>query len=99
MEITRTLDGGALMLSLSGALDAEAELRLAAEWKNVEDSVTNLVIDMECVEYIESPCLRQILLAERMMQKRGSLTIIRAPENVRNVFRITGLSERLNILS
>lgn len=98
MEITRTLDGGALMLSFSGALDANAEPRLAAEWKSVDESVTHLVLDLEGVTYLESPCLRQIVLAEKMMQKRGTLTIVRVPDCVRDVFRITGLSERLNIL-
>ena len=64
------------------------------------ENIRNLVLDFEGVRYITSLCLRQLVLAQKKMTAAGgSLTLIRVPQNVREVLRITGLSERLDILS
>ena len=98
LEIVKTLDGTAAMLSLGGRLDFDGAPLFAAALNELEDSVTDLVLDLEGLDYISSCGLRQIVLAQKKMDERGSLTLIRLQPEVLEVLRMTGLAERLVIL-
>lgn len=99
MEIAKTVDGNAVMLSIEGMLDAESARMLGAEIAGLGEDTSELVLDLEGVEYITSLGLRQLVLADRAMRRRsGRLSLIRVSSAVTESLRICGLSERLNIL-
>lgn len=98
MEIGKIIDGNAVMLSLSGKLDALSAPAFAAAIAEVGERC-DLVIDLEGVSYVSSAGLRELVLAERKMAERGSFGMVNTPESVAEVLRMTGLFERLNILS
>lgn len=100
MEISKTVDGTAVMLSLSGWLDTGSAPQLQAAVAEIGAEVKDLVLDFEGVEYVSSSGLREVVLAERKMRRAGgTFTLIRVPLGVMDVFRMTGLDKRLNILS
>ncbi len=98
MEIGKTTDGNAVMLSLSGWLDALSAPALAAAVGEVGETC-DLVLDLEGLEYLSSMGLREIVRAQRKMSQKGSFTVVRVPQTVADVLRMTGLYGRLNILS
>ncbi len=98
MEITRTTDGNAVMLSVSGRLDALTAPKLAAAVGQIPDTA-DLVFDFEGLEYISSCGLREVVRAQKKTDGKGSFLIVRMPVGIEDVFRMTGLFERLNILS
>lgn len=99
MEITKTTDGNAAMLSLSGWLDEDGAPLLEQALGELGDSVAELVLDLEGLEYISSLGLRQLVLAQKKMMGRGTLTVIRPRQAVLDVLKQTGLYERLNVLA
>ncbi len=99
MSIEKTQEGSAVMLSLSGSLDALTAPELEKEVSALEEEITDLVLDFQGVEYLSSAGLRQIVRAQKRMKNRGNFMLVRVREDVMDVFLMTGLSERLNILS
>lgn len=96
MEIVKTVDGSAAMLSLSGKLDALSAPELFRAIEELGD-VADLALDLDGVDYITSSGLREIVRAQKKTDGKGSLTLINVSRDVADVFRITGLYERLNI--
>ncbi len=99
MEIVKTMDGNAAMLSLSGWLDTDGAARLSEALDGLEETVSDLVLDLDGLEYVTSMGLRQLVRAQRKMAQKGSLTIIRASSEVTDVLKMAGIYERLNVLS
>lgn len=98
MKITKTIDGNAAMLSLGGRLDASSAPLLTEELKQLSKNVTDLVFDLEELEYASTTGLRVFLVAQDMMSRRGSFTVIRPGSDVMDLLRTTGLAERIEIL-
>lgn len=98
MEIGKITDGNAVMLSLSGWLNTLAAPALAAAVGEISET-NDLVIDLEGLEYISSAGLREIVRAQKKMTGRGSFSIVNVPDGIADILRMTGLYERLNILS
>ena len=63
MTITKTKEGGRLVLSLAGRLDTTTAPQLDAELKQSLDGVTELVLDFAELAYLSSAGLR--VLQER----------------------------------
>lgn len=99
MEIQKTVDENAAMLSLSGWLDAFSAPALQEELKKLESSVTDLVLDLDGLQYASPAGLRTLVLAHKQMAEKGSCVLIRVRKEVMETLRMTGLSERLNIIS
>lgn len=98
MTIEKTYDDTAAMFSLSGWLDALSAPQLETALKELDAQITDLVLDCSKLEYVSSAGLRQFALAQKFMQKRGSLTLIHVNGDVADILRMTGLYERLQIL-
>lgn len=96
MQITKTVDGSAVMLSLKGRLDGDASL-LERELDSL-GTISDLVLDLEELEGVTSSGLRLFLVARSRMNGKGTLTLIHVPSSVRELFAVTGLEGRLNIL-
>lgn len=99
MEITKTTDGNAAMLSLSGRADVPSAERLAEELRSLEGTVTDLVLDLDGLDCMPTCLLAQLVYANELMSARGTLTVIRAPFDIVGTLKAVGLYERLNILS
>lgn len=98
MEITKTMDGNAAMLSLSGVLDKYSAPALSEALDGLGE-VGDLVLDLERLEDITTTGLGQIVKADKMMRGKGTFTIIRAPFAVMDKLRMSGLTERITVLS
>jgi len=98
MEIQKTEEGSAVLLTLKGELNAEAAAELERAIRGLNDGVTDLVLDFGGVTDISTPGLRLVALTSVDMQKRGSLTLLGVSPAVMDCFQRTGLDGRLTIL-
>ena len=97
MNIKKTQNGSALNIALEGRLDTTTSPDLEAELKSSLDGVTELVIDMEKLDYISSAGLRVLLSAQKVMMKKGEMKVIHVNETVMEIFEVTGFSDILTI--
>ena len=97
MKINRIQNGAELTMALEGLLDTTTAPELDAALSGI-DGVANLIIDMEKLDYISSSGLRVLLAARKKLEKVGcTMTIVKANENVREIFEMTGFNEILTI--
>lgn len=98
MNIEFLKDGTTLTVKPEGRLDAttspEADLRIQAE----TEGVTDMILDLERVDYISSGGLRVILSwYQEMEQRGGSLKVLNPNEYIKEVFDLTGFLGFLEI--
>lgn len=97
MNIEKNLNGTELTVSLEGRLDTNTAPELEASLKEDLDGVTELVLNLEKLEYISSAGLRVLLSAQKIMNKQGSMVVKGANSVVMEVFEVTGFVDILNI--
>ena len=97
LNIKKELNGSALKVALEGRLDTSTSPQLEEEMKNALNGVTELVFDMEGLEYISSAGLRVLLSAQKIMNKQGTMKIIHVSDAINEIFEVTGFSDILNI--
>ena len=97
MNIIRNKDGSKLTLALEGRLDTTTAPQLEAELKASLDSVAELELDFEKLEYLSSAGLRVLLAAQKVMNRQGKMTLHHVNENIREVFEVTGFIDILTI--
>jgi anti-anti-sigma factor len=89
----------ALHVRLEGELDLVGVGRLEQELAGRENANATLIIDLRDVDFIDSSGLRAVLLADRRAREQGRrCVVVRGPEAVDRVFRITGCDQRLEIV-
>ena len=86
-----------LVITLEGRLDSTNSQELMDTISNSLQGVTDLVIDLEKLEYMSSAGLRVMLSAQKTMNKQGSMIVRNASELVRSVFDITGMDSVINM--
>ena len=86
-----------LVITLEGRLDSTNSQELMDTISNSLQGVTDLVIDLEKLEYMSSAGLRVMLSAQKTMNKQGSMIVRNASELVRSVFDITGMDSIINL--
>ena len=97
MNIIRNKDGSKLTLALEGRLDTTTAPQLEAELKASLDSVAELELDFEKLEYLSSAGLRVLLAAQKVMNRQGKMTLHHVNETIREVFEVTGFIDILTI--
>ena len=98
MTITKNKEGTRMTLALEGRLDTTTAPQLEAEVKTSLYDMTELVLDLEMLEYISSAGLRVILAAQKQMNKQNSpMVVMNANETVMEVFELTGFTDILTI--
>lgn len=97
MKIIKNQNGGCLTIALEGRMDITTAPDLEKEIKDSLDGVTELVFDLEKLTYISSAGLRVLLLAQKKMNKHGSMMAIHVNEAVMEVFVNMGFSDILTI--
>ncbi len=97
LNISKTTEGNALKVALTGRLDTTTAPDLEAELKEALTGVTKLVMDLTALEYISSAGLRVMLMAQKIMTKQGSMVVTNVSEEVKEIFEVTGFSDILTI--
>lgn len=97
MEITKDLNGTTLTMVVSGRLDASNAQDLTNELNASLDGVKDLIFDFTNLKYVASAGLRALLMAQKRMNKQGSMTIKHVDEAVMEVLEMTGFADLMNI--
>ena len=97
MEIKKEQSGTSLTMFLSGRLDTVAAAGFENELNASLDGVTSLVLDCEGLTYVASSGLRTFLMAQKRMNKQGSMTMRHVKEPVMEVLSMTGFDDLLSI--
>ena len=98
LNIVKTLESGKALLALEGRLDTVTSPELEIELKGILDSVDDLTLDFEKLEYVSSAGLRVLLSTQKAINKKnGSMKIVRVNDVISEVFEVTGFSEILTI--
>ena len=96
--ISALKEGSKLMVALSGRLDTPAAPGAQKEIMGALCDVTELVYDLENLEYISSAGLRILIASlKEMKAKDGSMTLINVSEGVREILDLTGFGLILDI--
>lgn len=97
MNITKTVDGKVLTLAVEGRLDTVTAPELEKVVKEIPDEITELVLDLEKLEYISSAGLRVLLSAHKQMALKDGMKVKNINEIVSEVFEVTGFSDILDV--
>ena len=97
MTINKNQEGTKLTISVEGRLDTVTAPELDNELKNSLDGITELILDFEKLEYISSAGLRVILSAQKQMNKQGSMKVVKAGAEIKEIFDVTGFTDILTI--
>ena len=98
LDIATKADGTTITMQLSGRLDTDTAPQLDDEIAGLSDVVTNIVMDMDDLEYVASSGLRVLLMATKTMRSRGGdCTLVNVPDLITEVFEMTGLNDVFTI--
>ena len=97
LNISKKSEGSALTVTLEGRLDTSTAPELEETLKDGLNDVTDLVFDLKDMQYISSAGLRVLLSAQKVMNKKGTMVIRNASEQIREIFDVTGFSDILTI--
>lgn len=97
MEIKKSQSGDSLTIDIIGRLDAATAPQLEKELNNSLTGIKSLILDFSQLEYIASAGLRVLLVAQKRMNKQGSMTIKNVTEEVKEVLDMTGFINFLHI--
>ena len=97
MNVIKESSGSQLTLRIQGRLDTTTAPQLETELKASVEGVTALVLDLAELAYISSAGLRVVLMAQKIMNKHGTMVVRNVDPNVLEVFEVTGFSDILTI--
>ena len=93
LELRTEQDQGAPRLVVSGELDLASAEELEASEPDV------LVLDLRELEFMDSTGLRTVIAADARAKDRGGrLIVVRAPEEVDRVFKLTRMDQHLEVV-
>ena len=96
MNITKSVNGTVLTVTISGRLDTSTAPSLETELKDSLNGITELVFDISGLDYISSAGLRVLLSALKAMNaQKGTMRVTGANEMIREIFDVTGFSDIL----
>ncbi len=97
MNIIKKPEGTTLTVALEGRLDTTTAPQLEAELRTAVNGVTELILDLEKLDYISSAGLRVLLSAQKVMNRQGSMTLRHVQPAIMEIFDVTGFIDILNI--
>ena len=97
MNIEQKRNRNALTIAPEGYLDTTTAPELKAVLESALDGVTELTFDFEKLEYISSSGLRLLLLAQKTMNERGTMKVVRPNDTIREIFEVTGFADVLTV--
>ena len=97
MTIKASRKDDQLTLALEGRLDTTTAPQLEAQLQKELPGTAKLTLDFAGLEYISSAGLRVLLMAQKVMNKQGTMAICNVNDTISEVFEITGFSDILTI--
>ena len=97
MNVIKESSGSQLTLRIQGRLDTTTAPQLETGLKASVEGVTALVLHLAELAYISSAGLRVVLMAQKIMNKQGTMVVRNVDPNVLEVFEVTGFSDILTI--
>ena len=97
MEIKKNQSDDSLVVEIIGRLDAATAPQLEKELNVSLEGIKTLMLDLNQLEYVASAGLRVLLVAQKRMNKQGSMTIKNVSSEVKEVLDMTGFINFLNI--
>ena len=97
MEIKKEQNGTSLPMLLSGRLDTVAAADFEKELESSLEGVSSLVLDCADLTYVASSGLRALLMAQKRMNKQGSMVMRHVQDAVMEVLSMTGFDDLLQI--
>jgi len=97
LEIKTELNGTTLTLKIIGRLDASNAQELTNKLNSSLDGVKELIFDFSELKYVASAGLRALLMAQKRMNKQGSMVIRHVDETVMEVLEMTGFADLMTI--
>ena len=88
---------GKVILKIEGRLDTTTAPELEKAINDEGDTLKNLVLDFNGVNYISSAGLRVLLTAQKKMNIQGSMELINVSEDVMDILDMTGFADILVI--
>ena len=97
MNIVKNQNGSTLTVGLEGRLDTTTSPQLEGELRTSLNGITELILDLEKLDYISSAGLRVLLSAQKVMNKQGKMAIRSVKPEIMEIFDVTGFVDILNI--
>ncbi len=97
LNIEKTMDGSKLTMALEGRLDTTTAPQLEKELEEALDKADALALDFSKLEYISSAGLRVLLSTQKVMNRKGGMTIRHVNDVIMEIFEVTGFIDILNI--
>ena len=97
MTIQKMKNGSTLTIVPEGRLDTITAPELEAVLKEELNGVEDLTFDLEKLDYISSAGLRVLLSAQKTMNNRGKMKVVRPNEMILEIFEVTGFTDILTI--
>ena len=97
MTINKEKNAAELKISLHGRLDTATAPQLEEELSKSLDGISELIFDFSALDYISSAGLRVLLLAQKTMNKQGSMKISNVSETIMEIFEVTGFMDIMTI--
>ena len=97
MEVTKTLNGTELTVTVSGRLNTNTASDFDKELRESIDGIESLIIDFKDLVYISSAGLRVILSAQKTMNRQGKMVVRNVKPEILEVFEMTGFVDFLTI--
>lgn len=97
MEIKKEQNGTSLTMFLSGRLDTVAAADFEKELQSSLEGVSTLILDCSELTYVASSGLRALLMAQKRMNKQGSMVMRHVQDAVMEVLSMTGFDDLLQI--
>ena len=97
MKIEKVLNNQELTIKPVGEINSVTAPELEEVIKNDLNNVSSLVFDFSELEYLSSAGLRVLLVAQRLMSKKGQMCLRHVNSNVMEILTITGFNNVLDI--
>ncbi len=97
MDIKEERQGAAWRVAISGRLDTMAAAELDKTIQQGIKDAKELIFDFANVQYIASAGLRVLLVAQKQMNKQGSMKLLNVNRDVKDVLEITGFINFLTL--
>jgi anti-sigma B factor antagonist len=99
LDVHTEAQGDGVRVILTGELDISTAPRVEEELRRVEEGHPAVILlDLRQLEFMDSTGLRVIVSADGRAREDGRVVrLVRGPEAVQRIFRVTRLDERLEI--
>jgi anti-anti-sigma factor len=100
LDMSAREQGDTMVLALTGELDISSAGRVEKELTRAEERQPGaIVLDLSALEFMDSTGLRIVVSADARARERGArFAVVRGPDAVQRIFRITRLDERLEMV-